>query len=147
MRLVEMRLRGTGVDLTDQEIDAAIEHGRVARMNEPRARTARYDRKSARIIVDLTNGCTFAFPPALAEGLDTATEAQLAQVEILGAGYGLHWEDLDVDLSVPGLLAGLFGTRVFMARQAGRAKSPAKAAAARSNGSLGGRPRKATAKL
>jgi len=130
------------VDLTDHEIDAAIERGRVVRMNEPRARTARYDRKSGRIVVDLTNDCTFAFPPALAEGLDSATEAQLAQVDILGAGYGLHWEDLDVDLSVPGLLAGLFGTRAFMARQAGRATSPAKAAAARSNGARGGRPRK-----
>jgi len=28
---------------------------------------------------------------------------------ILGRGYGLHWEALDADLSVPGLLAGLFG--------------------------------------
>ncbi|PZR07781.1 MAG: DUF2442 domain-containing protein, partial [Azospirillum brasilense] len=49
---------------------------------------------------------------------------------------------LDADLSVPGLLAGLFGTRAFMARQAGRATSPAKAAAARANGARGGRPRK-----
>jgi hypothetical protein len=134
------------VDLTDHDIDVAIERGRNVRMNEPRARKVRYDRKSSRIVVDLTNGCTFAFPPALAEGLDSATEAQLAQVDILGAGYGLHWEDLDVDLSVPGLLAGLFGTRAFMARQAGRATSPAKAAAARSNGSLGGRPRKSAVK-
>ena len=61
---------------------------------------------------------------------------------MLGTGTGLHWEALDADLSVPGLLAGLFGTRAFMARQAGRATSPAKAAAARANGARGGRPRK-----
>ena len=67
------------------------------------------------------------------------TASQLAQVEILGAGYGLHWEALDADLSIPGLLAGLFGTRAHMARMAGLVKSPRKAAAARENGAKGGR--------
>ena len=130
------------VDLTDAEIDAALERGRVAQQTEPRATAARYDRKNGRIIVDLTNGCTFAFPPRMAQGLETATDEELASVEILGAGYGLHWETLDADLSVPGLLAGLFGTRAYMARRAGRATSPAKAAAARANGAKGGRPKK-----
>jgi hypothetical protein len=31
------------------------------------------------------------------------TDQQLAEVEILGDGYGLHWEALDVDLSVTGI--------------------------------------------
>ena len=47
----------------------------------------------------------------MAQGLETATGEELGAVEILGAGYGLHWEALDTDLSVPGLLAGLFGTK------------------------------------
>ena len=130
------------VELTDAEIEAATERGRVARQTEPRADTVRYDRQNSRVIVDLTNGCTFAFPPRLAQGLETATDEELATVEILGAGYGLHWESLDVDLSVPGLMAGLFGTKAYMARRAGQATSPAKAAAARANGAKGGRPRK-----
>lgn len=130
------------VDLTETEIDAALERGRIAQQTEPRAAAARYDRKNSRIIVDLTNGCTFAFPPRLAQGLETATDEELASIEILGAGYGLHWETLDADLSVPGLLAGLFGTRAHMARLAGQATSPAKAAAARANGAKGGRPKK-----
>jgi len=129
-------------DLTDTQIDDVLERGKAARLHEPRAASARYDRQLDRVIVDLTNGCTFGFPPRLAQGLETATEDQLAQVEILGAGYGLHWEALDCDLSIPGLLAGLFGTRAFMARHAGQAKSPAKATAARMNGAKGGRPRK-----
>lgn len=129
--------------LTDAEIDAAAERGRTAHLHEPRAVTARYDRRSSRMIVELTNGCTFSFPPRLAQGLESATEEQLAHVEILGAGYGLHWEELDADLSIPGLLAGLFGTKAYMARHAGRATSPAKAAAARVNGTKGGRPPKA----
>jgi len=128
--------------LTDAEIDAAAERGRRARASEPRAVAARYDRRLGRVVVDLANGCTFAFPPRLAEGLEAASEDDLVAVEILGPGYGLHWERLDVDLSVPGLLAGLFGTRAHMARHAGRATSPAKAAAARANGAKGGRPRK-----
>lgn len=129
-------------ELTDCEINAAIDRGQIAQQNEPRANTVRYDKRNSRIIVDLTNGCTFAFPPRVAQGLETATDEDLAAVEILGAGYGLHWETLDVDLSIPGLLAGLFGTKAYMARRAGQTKSPAKAAAARENGRKGGRPRK-----
>ncbi|MBV9785112.1 MAG: DUF2442 domain-containing protein [Acidisphaera sp.] len=130
-------------ELTDPEIDAALQRGKAARRLEPRAAAARYDRRRDRVIIKLTNGCTFAFPPRLAQGLENATEYQLAQIEILGAGHGLHWEALDTDLSIPHLLAGLFGTRSFMARHAGKATSPAKAAAARTNGAKGGRPHKA----
>ena len=130
------------VELTDAQIDAAMERGRTAHLNEPRAIKARYNKKLGRMVVELTNGCTFTFPPHLAQGLETATDEQLAQVEILGAGYGLHWEALDADLSVPGLLMGLFGTQAYMARQAGRATSAAKSAAARQNGAKGGRPPK-----
>lgn len=129
-------------ELTDAEINAALELGRLAEQSEPRADAVRYDRRNSRIIVDLTNGCTFAFPPRMAQGLEAANDDDLAAIEILGAGYGLHWEALDVDLYVPGLLAELFGTKAHMARQAGRTKSPAKAAAARANGLKGGRPRK-----
>ncbi len=128
---------------TDAQIDAALAHGRAARLHQPRAAAARYDRQLGQVVVELTNGCTFAFPPRLAEGLETATGDQLAAVEVLGSGYGLHWEALDADLSIPGLLAGLFGTRAHMVRLAGQATSPAKAAAARANGAKGGRPRKA----
>jgi hypothetical protein len=130
-------------ELSDTQIDAALERGQAARLTEPRASKARYDRALGRIIVDLTNGCTFAFPPRLAQGLEAATDEQLAGVQILGAGYGLHWEALDTDLSIPGLLAGIFGTQTYMARRAGRATSPEKAAAARANGAKGGRPKKA----
>jgi hypothetical protein len=69
---------------------------------------------------------------------------------VLGLGIGLHWEQLDVDVSVPGLLAGLFGTKAWMDRQraarAGTARSPAKAEAARRNGAKGGRPPASAAK-
>jgi hypothetical protein len=69
------------------------------------------------VVVELTNGCTFAFPPRLARGMERATEDELAQVEALGTGHGLHWEALDADLSIPGLLASLLGTTGYMARR------------------------------
>ncbi len=128
--------------ITDAQIDAAIECGKREQEGEPRAAAARYDRQLDRVIVDLTNGCTFAFPPRLAQGLEQADPDQLAEVEVLGRGYGLHWEAMDVDLSIPGLMAGIFGTRAYMARRAGQTTSPAKAAAARANGAKGGRPSK-----
>ena len=131
------------VAFTDAAIDAALERGELALRSELRAAAARYDAQLDRIVVDLTNGCAFAFPPRLAQGLETATEDELKSVEILGSGVGLHWEALDVDLSVAGLMAGLFGTRAYMARLAGQATSPAKARAARENGAKGGRPRRA----
>ena len=130
-------------ELTDAEIDAAARRGALLAKTEPRAASARYDRPTGRIAVELTNGGAFAFPARMGQGLENATEEQLAQVTILGAGYGLHWEDLDVDLSIPSLAAGVFGTKAHMARIAGRTTSPAKSAAARANGAKGGRPRKA----
>ncbi len=128
-------------ELSDRIIDAALERGRLARETEPRAAVARYDAPVRRIVVELTNGCTFTFPPAMAQGLEHATDAELEAIEILGQGYGLHWEALDVDLSLPGLMAGIFGTKAYMARRAGQATSPAKANASRINGAKGGRPR------
>ncbi|MDP1729683.1 MAG: DUF2442 domain-containing protein [Devosia sp.] len=129
-------------ELSDQEIEAAEARGRLARQAEPRASAVGYDRRQKRVAVELTNGATFAFPAQLAQGLEGASDDQLASVEILGNGYGLHWEELDVDLSIPGLLAGMFGTRSHMARHAGQTRSAAKAAAARGNGAKGRRPRK-----
>ncbi|MHB1104294.1 MAG: DUF2442 domain-containing protein [Devosia sp.] len=129
-------------ELSDQEIEAAEARGRLVRQAEPRASAVSYDRRQKRVAVELTNGATFAFPAQLAQGLEGASDDELASVEILGNGYGLHWEQLDVDLSIPGLLAGMFGTRSHMARHAGQTRSAAKAAAARANGAKGGRPRK-----
>ena len=130
-------------EVTDAEIDAATARGERLALTEPRAASARFDAATGRIVVELTSGAAFAFPARLGQGLEAATDEQLAQVVVQGAGYGLHWEDLDVDLSIPGLAAGMFGTKTHMARIAGRGISVAKSAAARTNGAKGGRPRKA----
>jgi hypothetical protein len=130
------------VELTDAEIEAANARGRHYYETHPHALSARYDRKADRVIVELASGATFAFPPRLVQGLIDATPEQIAEVEVAGAGYGLHWETLDLDYTVPGLVNGVFGTAKWIAAQAGRTTSPKKAAAARANGAKGGRPRK-----
>jgi hypothetical protein len=130
------------VELTDAQIEAALERGRIAQQTEPRATSARYDAKSGRIIVELTSGATFAFPPKLVEGLCDGTPSDLAKLEVLPNGFGLHWPSLDEHYSVPGLMNGIFGTARWMAQRAGSATSLKKAASSRENGKKGGRPRK-----
>lgn len=76
------------------------------------------------------------------QGLHDASAAEIAEVEVIGAGFGLHWESLNLDYTVPGLVGGVFGTAKWMAARAGRGASEAKAAAAGVNGAKGGRPRK-----
>jgi Protein of unknown function (DUF2442) len=129
-------------ELTNSHIEAASALGNVLRAAEPRATSVRFDSDLQEIVVSLTNGGTFMFPPRLVQGLESASPQELADVELLGEGYGLHWDMLDVDYTVPGLLAGIFGTKSYMAKLAGQTRSPAKALAARKNGLKGGRPRK-----
>ncbi len=133
----------------NKEIDRALARGRRLARREPRAASVRYDRRTRRVVVELSNGCSFVFPPRALQGMARASEAALADVEILGQGHALHWPRLDADFTVPGLLMGVFGTRAWMAsefaRRAGQATSSAKAAAARANGRKGGRPRRKAA--
>ena len=133
--------------VTDAQLKAAEARGRRALATEPRARAAHYDPATGRVVIELVNGCSYAFPARMAQDLAGASDAALAEVQVDGAGFNLHWPALDADLHVPALGAGLFGTRAWMIRElsraAGSARSPAKAAAARTNGAKGGRPRKA----
>ena len=54
--------------------------------------------------VDLTDGRTLGVPLAWFPRLLNATPAQREQVEL--SRVGLHWEDIDEDFSIAGLLAG-----------------------------------------
>lgn len=128
-----------------QELEAADQ----VYENEAKAVSARYDQEAGKFVIDLANGTTFIFPSSLAQGLAGADPKLLAEVEIAPGGTALHWEKLDADFSVDGLLAGCFGGKTWMkrlrselARQGGQAKSEAKARASRENGKKGGRPRK-----
>jgi hypothetical protein len=128
------------------ELKRAETAGKKMLATEPRAVTARYDRKLGRVVIELTNGCSYAFPTALVWDLQKANADELSEVQVDGCGFNLNFPGLDVDLFVPALVSGIFGTRAWMARElariAGRKTSLAKASAARANGAKGGRPRK-----
>lgn len=109
-----------------------------------RALSARYDRRSRRVMIELSNGALFGFPATRVPALARLSAAQLADVTVTPGGSGLAWDALDIHLSVAGLLFDAIdraATRSELARIAGRARGGAKAAAARANGKKGGRPR------
>ena len=62
--------------------------------------------EGARLSVDLMDGRTISVPIAWYPRLASATDESLANWEIAGGGYGIHWPDLDEDLSTEGLLRG-----------------------------------------
>ena len=58
------------------------------------------------LTVALMDGRTITVPLAWYPRLEAATAEQRAHWEMAGAGDGIHWPDLDEDLSTQGLLAG-----------------------------------------
>jgi len=60
------------------------------------------------IYLELTDGRIVAFPAARFKRLKTATDEQLKGVTVEVNGYALRWEELDEDITVPGVVAGNF---------------------------------------
>ncbi len=58
------------------------------------------------IVVDLADGRTITAPLAWFPRLQRATVAERNHWRLIGAGVGIHWPDLDEDISVANLLAG-----------------------------------------
>jgi hypothetical protein len=58
------------------------------------------------LTVALMDGRTIAVPLAWYPRLAQATPAQRLNWETAGAGYGIHWPDIDEDVSTEGLLSG-----------------------------------------
>ncbi len=76
----------------------------LATAADERVRDVRCD--DERLVVDLMDGRSIAAPLAWYPRLLKATPAQRGHWEIAGGGYGIHWPDLDEDLSTEGLLRG-----------------------------------------
>ena len=134
------------MDITDTVFDAANRRGAAKKIAFPAAVAVRYDRRISRIVISLASGLQIAFAPRDAQGLEGARPEDLVDAEISPSGLGVHFPRLDADLYIPALLEGFLGSKRWMASQmgkvGGKASSDAKAAAARKNGKLGGRPKK-----
>ena len=99
--------------LTDEDFRAAEERGRLVLETEPYARSARYDRATGLLVIELTNGAIYSVPARHLQGLSDASDDAISRLRI-DSGYGLHWDDLDADFTIGGLLAGRFGTEQYM---------------------------------
>ena len=58
------------------------------------------------LVVELVDGRTLTVPLAWYPRLLHGTPAERAHWRLIGNGMGVHWPDLDEDISVEGLLAG-----------------------------------------
>lgn len=60
------------------------------------------------IYVELTDGRIVGFPAARFKRLKAATDDQLKQMTVELDGYALRWDEIDEDITVPGIVAGRF---------------------------------------
>lgn len=112
---------------------------------EPRAERVAYDARKKQILLYLRRGATVALAVDRIPWLQAATPRQLRGLRATQFGHGIVLDELDIHISVQGILRdliGLTGSAAVMGAEGGKAKSPAKATAARANGKRGGRPRK-----
>ena len=139
------------VPLTDKAYEAAIEAGRNAKMAPIAVLRASvhplHFGSSLGLSLELRNGAVVTIPVECIRELASHSAKELAKVKVDAFGEGLLWASIDVAISAPGLLEDFFGyaTRAKIARAGGRARTPAKASAARKNGSKGGRPKRPAA--
>ena len=122
------------IDVTDEQIEAAIALAKLREPYRPKAVAVKYRAKDDVIAIKLATGVELLIPRKLLQGLEDATPEQVGEVQILGPGSSLHWESLDVDHYVPSLIEGVFGNRRWMSelgKRGGKARTAAKARAAR----------------
>lgn len=65
--------------------------------------------EAGRIVVVMQSGLELSFPVARNPRLAAGTDEQLSNISL--SPYGLHWPDLDEDLSIRGIAAGDYGQR------------------------------------
>jgi hypothetical protein len=88
--------------LTDEE--AAAEYGEVVTQPPTRPRAVSIEFKRHSFIVNLKDGRKLFVPMAWSQKLANATHAQRVNYTFVGSGVGIHWPDVDEDLSVRRLM-------------------------------------------
>lgn len=96
-------------------------------------RVARVRCTANALVVDLMDGRTISVPLAWYPRLLAATPKQRSNWKLAGGGFGIHWPDVDEDLSTEGLLRGAPAARANRPQvgRAGKRSRPTGAVAAR----------------
>ncbi|MEL6232653.1 MAG: DUF2442 domain-containing protein [Cyanobacteria bacterium J06627_3] len=105
-----------GKDISDAELLTAQERGQWSLKHEHHALEAWYELSDRTLHIKSTLAAHIILPVDHLQGLQGASDQDLAAVEILGLGSGLHWESLDADLGVHSLFCGTYGSKKWMAQ-------------------------------
>jgi hypothetical protein len=134
--------------ISDKTFELANKRAARKKAQHPEVVRVRYDRRIARLVIELESGLGITIPLNDLQGFETASPEDLENAEISPSGFGIHFPKLNADVYLPALLEGFLGTKRWMAatngKVGGKVSTEAKAAAARENGKLGGRPKKAS---
>ena len=122
-------------DISQEALAAVTERTARAEQRRLRAVSARYDRRSRSVVIRLSNDVAMSFPLSMLPGLQDAKDEDLTRLRIEGGGFGLHAPALDADIFIPQLLEDHLGTTAMR-------RAFTRSAASRTNGRLGGRPKK-----
>lgn len=95
------------IERAERNIPMLREHGHAVE--------AAYDRVDKRVVVKLNTGVQIEFPARLVEGLASASPDELDRIDISPAGLGLHWPACGVDVFLPALFTGVFGSKHWLA--------------------------------
>ena len=101
----------------------------TAASNDPRIQDVRVS--SDEIIARLADGRVISVPLAWSWRLSEATPKERANLRLIGSGQGVHWPDVDEDISVEGMLHGVPAHRPEPPRDKRRAKAVGGAARGR----------------
>jgi hypothetical protein len=136
-------------EITSAEYAAALAAGQTESESEVRAQEVRYVPERDAVEILTRRGAGFLIPRQWIEALQDVALDDLSKLTVWPDGSAIELEELDIQISVSGLLsavlpamlpsraiATLFGSR------GGKATSDAKRVSSRANGLKGGRPRK-----
>ena len=98
----------------ERQIAEATRRGEKELRTEPLATSARLDRRSRCVVIELNKGSTLSIPVDLLQGLAGASLKDLSRIEIPNPGCEIEWPVLDQQFTIQGLLAGRFGTHRWM---------------------------------
>jgi hypothetical protein len=111
-------------------IELANKRGEQLRREFPRVVSARYDRASGKVVVELSSKLTLSFSPQDAQGPENAKPGQLEEIELSPSGYGScggglgSWVRWTVTIQKPPAFADGLNLACFVSRGRTNASVP-----------------------